>query len=87
MSLDTRITVGTCNGIESCASVIKPLRSYYERATNAYDHLMCCEEFTVTMGALKMVSVDIETCRNTNEDVILYTYMYTYTVLCTEVDY
>jgi hypothetical protein len=37
---------------------------------SACNHLTCCEEFTVRMSCLKMVSVDTETHRSGNSDVI-----------------
>jgi hypothetical protein len=52
--LQTYVTLKDLNDIQSCASVLM-LRSYNERCLN---HLMCCEECTVRLGSLVVVSVD-----------------------------
>jgi len=49
------------NDIQSCASEIKKLQSYNGWLICAYNHLMWCEEITVRLGSLKIVSEGTET--------------------------
>jgi len=46
--------------------VIKKLQSYNELLICAYNHLMWCEEITVRLGSLKMVSEGSESIRVEN---------------------
>lgn len=55
-----------CNDIQSSASVFKKLQYYNKWSSSAYNHLMCCQELSVTQESLKMVSVDIKTYQNSN---------------------
>ena len=51
----------------------KKLRPCNGQLIGAYNHFMRCEETAVRLGSLKTVSLDVETRRNGNQDVICYT--------------
>ena len=51
-----------CSDIESVAAVFKKYCPYNGQLISAYDNLMCCEENTVRLVSLKMVSAGTGTC-------------------------
>jgi hypothetical protein len=55
--------------IQSCVAVFEKLRSDNKMVRSAYNHLICCEEFTFTRISLRMVSVDTETRIGTITDM------------------
>ena len=63
MYADGHITEGTLMIFKVAHLCFKKLRPCNERSASVYNHLMCCEQFTVGRGSLKMVSVDTETRR------------------------